>query len=142
MVAIGTTETSVKDYHSTLRNVPQQRTPKRITNSMQQNLSWKPEISTASPKISQILRNQKFHYSVQNIPPFVPILRQTNSVHDAPFYVNMIVKHGTAVPWLRRLAAGLPPRRPGFDPRSVHVGFVADKVALGQVFSRILRFSL
>jgi hypothetical protein len=39
-----------------------------------------------------------------------------------------------AVPWLRRLAAGLPPRRPGFDPRSVHVGFVVDKVALGQVF--------
>jgi hypothetical protein len=25
-------------------------------------------------------------------------------------------------------------RRPGFDPRSVHVGFVVDKVALGQVF--------
>jgi hypothetical protein len=39
-----------------------------------------------------------------------------------------------AVPWLRRLAAGLPPRRPGFDPGSVHVGFVVDKVALGRVF--------
>jgi hypothetical protein len=36
-----------------------------------------------------------------------------------------------AVPWLRRLAAGLPPRRPGFDPGPVHVGFVVDKVALG-----------
>jgi hypothetical protein len=36
-----------------------------------------------------------------------------------------------AVPWLRRLAAGFPPRRPGFDPGSVHVGFVVDKVALG-----------
>jgi hypothetical protein len=39
-----------------------------------------------------------------------------------------------AVPWLRRLVAGLPPRRPGFDLGSVHVGFVVDKVALGQVF--------
>jgi hypothetical protein len=39
-----------------------------------------------------------------------------------------------AVPWLRRLVAGLPPRRPGFDPGSVHVGIVVDKVALGQVF--------
>jgi hypothetical protein len=47
-----------------------------------------------------------------------------------------------AVPWLRRLVAGLPPRRPGFDPGSVHVGFVVDKVALGQVFSQVLRFSL
>jgi hypothetical protein len=34
---------------------------------------------------------------------------------------------------LRRLVAGFLPRRPGFDPRSGHVGFVVDKVALGQV---------
>jgi hypothetical protein len=27
------------------------------------------------------------------------------------------------------------------DPGSVHVGFVVDKVALGQVFPRVLRFS-
>jgi hypothetical protein len=46
------------------------------------------------------------------------------------------VKHRacTAVLWLRWLVAGLPPRRPGFDSGSVHVGFVVDKVALGQVF--------
>jgi hypothetical protein len=39
-----------------------------------------------------------------------------------------------AVPWLRRLVAGISPRRPGFDTGSVHVGFVVDKVALGLVF--------
>jgi hypothetical protein len=38
------------------------------------------------------------------------------------------------VPWLRRFVAGLPPQRPEFDPGSVHVGFVVDKVTLGQVF--------
>jgi hypothetical protein len=43
--------------------------------------------------------------------------------------------------WLRQLIAGLSPRRPGFDPGSVHVGFVVDKVALGHVFLRVLRFS-
>jgi hypothetical protein len=34
-------------------------------------------------------------------------------------------------------------RRPltAFDPGSVYVGFVVDKVALGQVFPRVLRFS-
>jgi hypothetical protein len=37
--------------------------------------------------------------------------------------------------------AGLPPRRPGFNIGSVHVGFVVDKVAWGQVFLRVLRFS-
>jgi hypothetical protein len=48
---------------------------------------------------------------------------------------GMMTKRRKAVPWLRRLVAGLSPRRPGFDPGSVHVGFVVDKVALGQVFS-------
>ena len=46
-----------------------------------------------------------------------------------------------AVPWLRRLVAGLSLRRPGFDPGSIHVGFVVNKVALGQVFSPSCRFS-
>jgi hypothetical protein len=44
------------------------------------------------------------------------------------------------VPWLRRLIVGLSPRKPRFDPGSVHVEFVVDKVALGQVFLRVLRF--
>jgi hypothetical protein len=29
---------------------------------------------------------------------------------------------------------GLLPWRPGFDPKPVHVGFVVDKVTVGQVF--------
>jgi hypothetical protein len=37
-----------------------------------------------------------------------------------------------ALPWLKRLVAGLSPRRPGFAPGSIHVGFVVDKVALGR----------
>jgi hypothetical protein len=45
-----------------------------------------------------------------------------------------------AMPWLTQLVTGLSPRRPGFDPRSVHVGFVVDKVALGQVFSEYFGF--
>jgi hypothetical protein len=40
-----------------------------------------------------------------------------------------------AVHWLRQVVAGLPSRRPDFDPGSVHMGFVVDKVALGQVLS-------
>jgi hypothetical protein len=40
-----------------------------------------------------------------------------------------------AVPWLRRLAAGLPLRRPGFDPGSVHVGFVMAQSGTGTGFS-------
>jgi hypothetical protein len=44
------------------------------------------------------------------------------------------------VPWLRRLVAGLSPRRPGFVPRSLYVGFVVDKVALGQALLRVILF--
>jgi hypothetical protein len=43
--------------------------------------------------------------------------------------------------WLKRLVAGFSLRRPGFAPGSVHVGFVVDKVALGQAFLRVFRFS-
>jgi hypothetical protein len=46
-----------------------------------------------------------------------------------------------AVPKFGRLVAGILPRRPDFDPWSVHVEFVVDKVALGRGFPRGLRFS-
>ena len=36
------------------------------------------------------------------------------------------------VPWLKQLVVGLSPRRPGFDPKSVNLIFVVDKVELGQ----------
>jgi hypothetical protein len=43
------------------------------------------------------------------------------------------------VPCLKRLVTGLSPRRPGFAAGSIHVGFVVDKVKLGQVYLRVLR---
>jgi len=46
------------------------------------------------------------------------------------------------LPCFRWLVAGLSKRRPGFDPRSVHVRFVLDEVAMGQVFLCILQFSI
>jgi hypothetical protein len=45
------------------------------------------------------------------------------------------------VPWFRGLISDLSPLWPGFAPGSLHVGFVVDKVALGQVFLRVLRLS-
>jgi hypothetical protein len=45
------------------------------------------------------------------------------------------------VPQLRRLVAAFPPRQPGFDPRSSHVGFVVDKVT-GAGFLQIRKVSL
>jgi hypothetical protein len=48
------------------------------------------------------------------------------------------ISEGRAI--LKRLVAGFPPRRPWFEPGSDHVGFVVDKVALGQVFSEYFGF--
>jgi hypothetical protein len=45
-----------------------------------------------------------------------------------------------SVPWLRRLVSDLSPQRPGFAPGLVSVGFVMDRVALGQGFLWVLRF--
>jgi hypothetical protein len=45
------------------------------------------------------------------------------------------------VPWLRQLVVDNSPQRPGFAPGPVHVGFVVDKVALGQVSVRVIQFS-
>ena len=44
-------------------------------------------------------------------------------------------------PWLRRLVAGLSPDRYEFNPRLIHVGFVVDNVAFGQVPLRLLLLS-
>jgi hypothetical protein len=45
-----------------------------------------------------------------------------------------------AVAWRRRLEAGFPLRRPGFDPRSNHVGYMVDKLTRGQVSSEYFGF--
>jgi hypothetical protein len=58
-----------------------------------------------------------------------------------PSYLTFCNVCNRAVAWLRSLVAGFSPRRPGFAPGSIHVGFVVDKVTLGQVFLRVLRFS-
>jgi hypothetical protein len=46
-----------------------------------------------------------------------------------------------AVPYVKRLVAGFSFWRPRFVLRAVHVEFVVDRVALRQVFLRVLRFS-
>jgi hypothetical protein len=44
------------------------------------------------------------------------------------------------VPYLRLSVPGFPPRRPGLDLRSGHVGFVTNNVSLGQIFFEYFGF--
>jgi hypothetical protein len=52
------------------------------------------------------------------------------------------MKLGISNTWFRLLVAGLSLRRLVFVPGSVHVGFVVDKVALGQVIFEFSGFPL
>jgi hypothetical protein len=64
-------------------------------------------------------------------------------------FINVVIhtiiydqtKFVMAVPWLWRLVTGLSPPQRRFAPGSVHVWYVVDEVALGQVSLRVLRFS-
>jgi hypothetical protein len=67
------------------------------------------------------------------VSPYVPFLCLNDTVSTVEIVLNQIKCVMTAS-WLRQLFAGLSPRRPGFDTGSVYVGFVVDKVTLGQVF--------
>jgi len=58
--------------------------------------------------------------------------------HHEPL-LNATVIYQT-VPWLRQLFASLSLQRPGLNPRSVHVGFLVERVTLGQVFVPVLHF--
>jgi hypothetical protein len=40
-----------------------------------------------------------------------------------------------AMPQIWWFVTGIPQQQPGLDPKSGHVGFVVDKVEMGQVFS-------
>jgi hypothetical protein len=60
------------------------------TNSMEQSPSWEADSHSASQEIPRLLWNPKVHYRVYNSPPFFPLLRQMNPVHDFPPYFRKI----------------------------------------------------
>jgi hypothetical protein len=49
-------------------------------------------------------------------------------------YKQMGYTFGQAMMWLRQLVTGFSPWRLRFDSREAHLGFVLDKVQIGQVF--------
>jgi hypothetical protein len=65
------------------------------------------------------------------------VLGYSEGMEDLLLCTSRSTRSSLAVPWLKRLVAVLPQRKSGFDPGSVHVGFVVDKVALEQVFLHV-----
>jgi hypothetical protein len=71
---------------------------------------------------------------------YVAVLRQILRCTFFRCIHSPLTGDSQAAPQLKRLVAGFPSRRPGFDPMSSQVGFVVDKVALGQAFSEYFGF--
>jgi hypothetical protein len=65
----------------------------------------------------------------------------TYAVRSSLFWDFTLRNIPTTVPWPRRLVAGLSPRRPGFDPGSVYVGFWWTKWHWDRSPPPVLRFS-
>jgi hypothetical protein len=100
-------------------------------------------VGSASQGIPCILWNPKVHHRVNNSPQPVPIL-SFNLFHNLTTYSFKI--HFNIIHLGRAMAQAVS-LRPLSTAARVRaqvnaVGFVVDKVALGQVFLQVLRFSL
>jgi hypothetical protein len=58
------------------------------------------------------------------------------------YNVKGVLKQGLAVPWLRRLVAGLIPQKRGFNHGPVHVGFVVEELVWDGFFTEYFGFHL
>jgi len=54
----------------------------------------------------------------------------------------VLVRFFEEFPWLKQLVADFLVRKPAFDPRQAHVGFVVERAILGQEFPRVFTISL
>jgi len=117
MERISCPETSVRNYHYSLRNNPEERSS-RIVSCQPTVLS-----RARSVQLNTIMRAT----SVE--------VRSMLRVHRIQLFLFNITDLAVGLCRLQELKlAGLSPRRPGFDLRPFSVGFISDKVALGQVF--------
>jgi len=124
MGRISCPEMSVRNYHYSLRNNPEERSS-RIVSSQPIVLS-----RARSVQLNTIMRAT----SVE--------VRSMSRVRRIRLFLFNITDLTVGLCRLQELrVAGLSPRVPGFDRRPISVGFMSDKVALGQVFLRVILFS-
>jgi hypothetical protein len=107
-----------------LRNIPDGRRLQPHSGSL---------VSRTIKHVSSVLLRTK--------PPVTRVSHWSSSRITANQWISNVTVQSSEVLRLRQLVADLSPLTPGFNPRSVHVGFAVDKVAQGQVFLPVFRFS-
>jgi hypothetical protein len=83
--------------------------------------------------VDMYLIRQKWLLRV-NVQKFFAVIARNNSNRNVIFVPEVL---GERLWWShshRRLVTGFPPLRPEYDPTSLHVGFVVDKVDCGMCF--------
>jgi hypothetical protein len=92
------------------------------------------------PLLSKDRLEKSIQKALETSQEFIISLRQQITYYEDGVLLLRVNKtqDQKAAPWLKRLVAGLSPRRPAFDPRSAHMGFVVDKVTPVQVFLTVL----
>jgi hypothetical protein len=90
-------------------------------------------VRTASIIRTMVWNSLAFRVTVSQCKNISRIITETSVALYIESARDGFVRATMAMPWHRSLVAGLSPRRPVFAPGTIHVGFVVDKVALGQV---------
>jgi hypothetical protein len=118
-------------------------------------LLWNPNMSQYYPDIwlEGLRKNEKtqlrYLVSAQRFEPGTSRIRRTGASSSKIVFITVVI-HVTltfgSYTVLDRAMDQEVSRQPftadtGFEPGSIHFGFVVDKVALGQVFLRVLQFS-
>ena len=121
MGPIGCSETSARNYHFTLHKIPKEcRFHLHRGGILESFFSV-----TCPPRLS--LKSRR---------PFETVDWSAVTRSD----LTVLLKF-RATPWLKRLVADLSPYRPSFTAKPVHMIFVVDRVAFGQVPLPVLQFS-
>ena len=115
-------------------------------------------VLTTHPHLGQRFKKE---YSYTSTPPLTCMLGYRVNIEHSPkvrrlvwcnsiamcllplehLFLNSSYMKPQILPWFRPAIAGFSPLGPGFDPTSVHVKLVVDKMALEPVFLLLLRTS-
>ena len=64
---------------------------------MEQSASWEANSSSASQEIFRISWTPQFHYRIHKLLSPVPVLGQSNPVHDAPSILILSSNHSSCI---------------------------------------------
>jgi hypothetical protein len=100
-----------------------------------------PMSKTSASVHKTIYKNTSLFMCVCIFPTYLDILHPHLAFKIFPTRKSTMIATQGTVPQLRQLVTSFSLWRPKFSPRPVHLGFMVDKIALGQHCCIVLQFS-